>query len=204
MTTRSMMTSNGAGGPVRSGGDAGATSPFVRTARAVERTTALDSVDRAVRPVAAALIRNPTARSILHGHWLGHAVHPLLTDLPIGMWTSASVLDLVGGKGSAPSARRLVGAGLLAALPTAVTGAAEWGAVDAQRDRRTGLVHAAANTVALGFYAASWRARGRGAQTRGAGLALAGALATGVGGFFGGHLIEARKVSSRNPAFEND
>lgn len=204
MTTRSMTNPGGVADPMHSGASAGTSNPLVRAARTVEGTTSLDSVDRAVRPVAAALISNPTARGILHGHWLGHAVHPLMTDVPLGMWMSASVLDLVGGKGSAPAARRLVGAGLLAALPTAVTGAAEWAAVDEQRDRRTGLVHAAANTVALGFYAASWRARGRGAHARGAGLALAGALAAGVGGFLGGHLIEARKVSSRNPVFDAD
>ena len=36
------------------------------------------------------------ARSVLGGDWLGHPLHPLLTDLPIGFWTSSFVLDFAG------------------------------------------------------------------------------------------------------------
>ena len=175
---------------------------LVRIARRVEEASGLDAADRALRPAAEALIRPPRARAALHGHWLGHAVHPLMTDLPIGTWTSSALLDLLGGYDARPAARRLIGLGILAALPTALTGAAEWGAVDEVRDRRTGLVHAAANTVALALYTRSWLARRRGDHAHGVRLALAGGAAAGAGGFLGGHLTEARKVSSRNPEFE--
>ena len=40
-------------------------------------------------------------KDALSGIWLGHALHPLLTDLPIGTWTSAVLLDWLGG-GRAP------------------------------------------------------------------------------------------------------
>ena len=39
-----------------------------------------------------------TTVDVLSGTWLGHPLHPALSDLPIGFWTSSFVLDLaVGG-----------------------------------------------------------------------------------------------------------
>lgn len=176
--------------------------PFVRAAQRVEDLRALDPVDAALRPAALALTGRPLARHLLHGHWLGHAVHPLMTDVPLGCWTAATLLDLLGTDDDRPAARRLVGYGILAALPTALTGAAEWGAVKDVRDRRTGLVHAASNSVGLALYTGSWLARRGGRDRLAAALAVAGGAAAGVGGFLGGHLTEARKVSSRHPAFK--
>jgi uncharacterized membrane protein len=133
--------------------------------------------------------------------WLGHAVHPLMTFIPLGTWTSASVLDLVGGQSSRKAAQRLIAVGILSAPPTALTGLAEFGPI-AERDKRVAVVHALSNTVALTLFTASWRARRKGAHARGVGLALTAHVATGLGGFLGGHLTEARKVSSRHPAFD--
>jgi uncharacterized membrane protein len=166
----------------------------------LEQTQALDGVVRRVQPLVDALLADPDRAALLQGMWLGHAVHPLLTDVPIGTWTSATLLDLVGGSKARPAAKRLIGIGILAAVPTAVTGWAEWGPAE-PRDKRTGVVHAASNVTALGLYAASWRARGRGRHGRGVVLGLAASAALGLGGYLGGHLVEARKVSSRNPAF---
>jgi uncharacterized membrane protein len=166
----------------------------------LERTQALDGVVRLVQPLVDALLADPGRAALLQGKQLGHAVHPPLTDVPIGMWSSATVLDLVGGRNAQPAARRLIGIGLLSALPTAITGWAEWGAAE-PRDKRTGVVHAAANVTAVSLYAASWRARGKGHHLRGVVLGLTGGTALMVGGYLGGHLVEARKVSSRHPAF---
>lgn len=127
-------------------------------------------------------------RDALSGSFLGHPLHPLLTDVPIGAWTSALILDLSGGPGARPAARRLIGAGVLAALPTATTGWVEWSdsAGTNPGTRRVGIVHAAANITALSLYGASYVARRRGRGGRG--LALAGAGALAVGGHLGGHL----------------
>jgi len=176
--------------------------PLVRAARRVEAAGALDRADRALHPRVTMLLRNDRWRSALHGHWLGHAVHPLMTDFPLGMWMSGTLLDLVSGPEARPASRRLIGIGILATLPTALTGAAEWGAIDAVRDRRTGLVHAAVNSTALALYTGSWLARRRGRHARGTVLAISGGVAATVGGFFGGHLTEVRKVSSRHPSFD--
>lgn len=94
--------------------------------RAVENAT---SADRLAEPAAAAVRRltGPTGvKNLLSGTPLGHQIHPVLTDLPIGAWVAATFLDLTGGSRSADAAQRLVGAGVLAVVPTAATGASDW------------------------------------------------------------------------------
>jgi hypothetical protein len=177
-------------------------SGLVRWTLRLEEARALDRPVRALEPSVRALFGTGTRGSVLRGEWLGHALHPVLTDVVLGTWTSASLLDLLGGPGSSASAQRLVGSGLVAFGPTAWAGWAEWSAAGT-RDKRVGLVHAVTNGVAVGVYTASWLARRRGRHATGAGLALAGAAVSGVGGYLGGHLAEARKVGSRHPAFED-
>ncbi len=175
---------------------------IVRWTLQLEEATALDQPVRSLEPAIQAVFGRGARSSVLRGEWLGHAVHPLLTDVVLGTWTSATLLDLLGGRGSSASAQKLVGAGLLAAAPTLWTGWAEWLAAG-PREKRVGLVHALTNGVAVGVYAASWSARRRGRHGAGAGLALAGAAVSGVGAYLGGHLVGARKVSSRHPAFDD-
>jgi hypothetical protein len=126
----------------------------------------------------------------------------MLTDVVLGTWTSATLLDIFGGRGSSGAAQRLVGAGLLAVGPTAWTGWAEWSAAES-REKRVGLVHAVTNAVAISAYGASWIARRRGSHRTGVRLALAGASVSAVGAYLGGHLTEARKVASRHPAYDD-
>ena len=173
---------------------------LVRWTLRLEGATALDRPVQALEPLVRSLFGTGTRASVLRGDWLGHAVHPLLTDVVIGTWTSATLLDLFGGRDSSAAAQRLVGAGLLAAGPTAWTGWAEWSAAGS-RDKRVGLVHAVTNGLAIGVYAASWVARLRGGHGTGARLAVAGAVASGVGGYLGSHLALARKLGSRDPAY---
>lgn len=168
----------------------------------LENATLLDKPISLIEPEIKTLFGSGLRGSLLRGDWLGHAVHPVLTDFVLGSWTSATVLDAFGGPESARSARKLVGAGLLAVGPTAWTGWAQWSGSEL-RDKRVGLVHAATNGLAASMYAASWVARRRGSQSAGAGLAVAGAAVAGVGGYLGGHLASARHVSSRHSAYAN-
>ena len=159
-----------------------------------ERLEAATALDRLVRPahraVTAAVPQGPV-KDALHGVWLGHPLHPLLTDLPIGFWTSAFVLDVVGGRRAQPAADAMVGFGVAAALPTAAAGLADWSELNAP-ERRTGLVHAVANVAATALYALSFLARRRGRRGRGVLLGMAGATAATAGGFLGGHLTYRR------------
>ena len=175
---------------------------IVRWTLGLESAEALDRPVRALEPSVQALFGTGTRGSVLRGEWLGHAVHPMLTDVVLGTWTSASLLDLLGGSESSAAAQRLIGTGLLAFGPTAWTGWAEWSAAG-PRDKRVGLVHAVTNGVAVSVYAASWFARRRGRHGAGVRLALAGAAVSGAAAYLGGHLAEARQVASHHPAYDD-
>jgi uncharacterized membrane protein len=171
-----------------------------RAAVALEQNAGLDpAVDR-LRRVTAPLESSP-AGSVLRGEWMGHALHPSLSDLPLGMWMATTALDLFGGPASREAAQRLVGIGLVAAAPTALAGWAEWRRAD-RPTQRVGVAHAALNATAVALYAGSWTARRRDRHRVGAVLALAGAGASGAAGYLGGHLTSVRKVSSRHPSFD--
>jgi uncharacterized membrane protein len=154
----------------------------------LENATGLDAVATRLQQVVADAVGVDLAHDVLRGAWLGHAVHPMLTDLPIGFWTSAFVLDLIGGRRSRDAAELLVALGVLTALPTVATGATDWSHTG-ERARRVGLAHAVANTSALGLYAWSWHARRRNRYVTAVTLGMLGATAATVGGFLGGHLL---------------
>ena len=175
---------------------------IVRWTLRLENATALDKPVHALEPKIQSVFGSGTRGSVLRGEWLGHAVHPILTDVVIGAWTSAAVLDLFGGRDSSAAAQKLVGTGLLAVGPTAWTGWAEWSVAE-PREKRVGVVHAVTNAVAISAYAASWVARRQGRHSAGVRLALAGAAISGGAAYLGGHLTAARKVGSRHPAYDD-
>ena len=143
-------------------------------------------------------------KDALSGTWLGHALHPMLTDLVIGSFTSATLLDLLGGERSQPAAERLIVLGIAAYPPTSITGLSDWADSEAADDRvrRVGLVHAAVNGSALSLYAASLLARRRGSRRLGTALGIAGASVLTVGGYLGGHLSHVRGVGVDQTAFD--
>jgi len=171
---------------------------FVET---IEHARGLDPLSGAVQTGVSRALPNGPVKDALTGTWLGHPAHPMFTDLPIGFWTSAFVLDLVGGKRARPFAELFVGLGVVSALPTAATGAADWSDTEG-RDRRVGLVHALTNSSAIALYAGSWRARRRGRYWRGVTLGMLGATAATVGAYLGGHLFARRGVGVDHTAFD--
>jgi nitrite reductase/ring-hydroxylating ferredoxin subunit/uncharacterized membrane protein len=169
--------------------------------RSIESDARLDGPGDRVAGVIDQVVPTGVVKDGLSGVWLGHALHPMLTDLPIGFWTSAMALDMFGGRGGRDHARRLVAFGLLSAVPAAAAGAADWSdTTDAPR--RVGLVHAGANTAALALYFGSWRARRRGRHGWGIVLSFAGATAATVAGYLGGHLLETAGIGVDNTAFQ--
>jgi nitrite reductase/ring-hydroxylating ferredoxin subunit/uncharacterized membrane protein len=173
-----------------------------------ERLAALEPLDAPAKPIAKKvrdLIPKGEVKDALSGTWLGHAVHPLLQLLPLGTWTSAVILDLIGGEDGESSADKLIGTGLLAALPTFVTGWNDYADTEAASDsvRRIGIVHAAVNGAGAVLFTGSLVARGRGDRGKGKLLALAGMGAVTAGGWLGGHLAYAEGVGVDNTAFED-
>jgi uncharacterized membrane protein len=156
----------------------------------LESVEALDGPGRTAGRAVRGLIPDGAPKEALSGAWLGHALHPMLTDIPIGTWTSSVLLDCMGGKDSRSASDRLILTGVLAAGATVATGWSDWAGAE-RRDaavRRCGLVHAAANATATALMIGSYVARKRGARGRGKLLSLAGSAALGAGGWLGGHL----------------
>lgn len=176
--------------------------PLVSATQRLERSSSLDGLRR-VYTVVSGPVDRWSGSELLRSGLIGHALHPLLTDLPIGCWTAASVLDLRGRPEDREASRWLVGAGLAAVGPTALTGLAEFGRAGREA-QRVGALHGALNVVATTLYVASFVARTRRRHTLGVAAALAGAAVTGVSGYLGGHLTVARKVGSRDPAYGLD
>lgn len=148
-----------------------------------------------------AAVMGQTAKRALQGRAVGHAVHPLAVQLPLGALTSAIVLDMWGHGSSWRESRRLVATACLGALPSILTGMAEWLDAD-ERTQRVGVAHAAVNAGSTLVLVASLAARsGRGAgptSTAGMALSIAAALGFSVGGFLGGHMSLARKYATHD------
>jgi nitrite reductase/ring-hydroxylating ferredoxin subunit/uncharacterized membrane protein len=182
----------------------------MRRPRAYEATEALAGVEALDGPADAisGFVRKTVpggpVKDALSGSWLGHSLHPLLTDVPIGLWTSALTLDWVGGASGEAAADRLIALGVGAALPTALSGLTDWAdsTVGNEAVKRVGIVHATSNLAAAALFAGSWVARKRGARGTGKLLALAAGSALGAGGFLGGHLSYAEGIGVDQTAFQ--
>ena len=134
-----------------------------------------------------ALERDGLGERLRAERWLGHSSHPVVNDVPISLWTAASVLDVLGGRDARRSAALLCSLGTLSAAPTALTGLADLDRLEGE-DRRLAVVHAAGNALAVVLYAESSRQRRNGRHVRGAVAALAGGVAMTAAGMIGGEL----------------
>jgi nitrite reductase/ring-hydroxylating ferredoxin subunit/uncharacterized membrane protein len=178
--------------------------PLEPLVRAIESAGAIDAVAKPSAKTVRSLLSGGKLKDAVSGTWLGHALHPMLTDVVIGSFTSATVLDLLGGEELGPASERLIALGIAAYPPTALAGANDWADTELDSDevRRAGLVHAAGNAIALWLYVASLIARRRGARRPGIALGLAGSSALALGGYLGGHLSFTRGVGPNQTVFD--
>jgi nitrite reductase/ring-hydroxylating ferredoxin subunit/uncharacterized membrane protein len=166
----------------------------------------IEGLDRGTAPLVKAakrLIPAGPVKDLLSGTPLGHPLHPALTDVPIGSFTAATVLDLIGGERSRNAVEALLVLGIIGTLPTAGAGLADWSDTYGS-EQRIGLVHAAANVVALSLFAGSLAARRSGRRGLGRALGLAGQTALVTGGYLGGHLSYARGVGVNNAFYQHE
>jgi len=175
-------------------------------ARGIERQEWMAPVEDALqRAVAAAFKTGGNAgravKNFLHGTWLGHPLHPALTDVPLGAWTTALVFDTLdaGSRGwpwQTAARRRADDAilvGIVGAVGAALAGLTDWQHTNGTA-RRTGLAHAALNTVALGLYTGSLVVRRRGSRGAGRSLAVAGFGMVMASAWLGGRLVYRERV----------
>jgi nitrite reductase/ring-hydroxylating ferredoxin subunit len=168
----------------------------VNMAEGLEHARALDRPTQMIAGMVRRSLRPGRTKNALHGVPFGHPAHPPLTDFPMGCWMSAAVLDMVPGTGRA--AQALVAAGLAGAVPTALTGLADWSALHREQ-QRVGLVHALSIATASGLYTASLLARGQGRTAGGKALGFAGLGTLLTGAYLGGHLA-FRQAAGANHA----
>src|SRR4051812_26252823 len=163
----------------------------------VADVTAFDKVIEPARRAVQGALRPQALKDFLHGSWLGHPLHPVLVQVPVGSWFSAGVLDLFPPL--RPAATVLIGTGVAAAVPASLAGAADWSEQEAGV-RRLGAIHALANSAALGLYVGSLVARGRGRSGFGRVLSYAGlGIATGSAAI-GGHMSYAQSSGASHAA----
>lgn len=161
------------------------------------------AIDRIAEPLGKAVRRTyeamgPTgqlAKNAAHGVWLGHPVHPVFTDLPLGAWTTALALDMTanGDPGMRRAATFAMGVGLTGALGAAVTGLTDWSETDG-RSRRAGLIHGLLNVAATTLFAAAFTLRRNNADDGGRKCAWMGyAIALGAA-YLGGDLVYRQRL----------
>jgi len=138
------------------------------------------------------------AADLLHGTWLGHPLHSVLTDLTIGAWTFGSLLDILSlrgahRRGNARAADRLIALGTASAIPTALTGLADYSTIP-EGVVTTGATHGLINAAALALYGLSLGLRKMGLRLPAMILSGLGLGLILVSAWLGGHLAYHYKV----------
>ena len=158
----------------------------------IENASGLDAIANPLaKAVHESLEHAEPLKNALHGVWLGHPLHPVLTDIPVGAWTAAAVLDATAGSrgiGYEQAAETAIAVGLAGAVGAAITGLTDWSETDG-RSRRLGLVHGLVNLTATSFYVASLLARRRGQHNAGRGYSAVGYALMMAGAYLGGSLV---------------
>ena len=156
----------------------------------------LDPAAEAVQDAVKAVPR--PVRDLLDGVWLGNPLHPALTDVPLGAWTAAAALDVAGSE----AADDVLAIGVLAAVPTALTGLNDWSHLKGE-PRRLGVVHAVLNTMALTLNIGSLALRRNGHRGLARVLSGVGYLGVAFSAHLGGRLSFGYGVRVNHTAFEH-
>jgi nitrite reductase/ring-hydroxylating ferredoxin subunit/uncharacterized membrane protein len=161
----------------------------------------LEPIAERLQPAVAAALDNSigaTGAKILHGTWLGHPLHVVLTDVPLGSWTAAAVFDLLDSTNGNRNARRAadsaITVGLFAAALTAITGLADWSKIGGGESRRIGLAHGLLNVTATACYLTSLRLRRNHSRRAGRQFAFLGLMVSGLSAYLGGHLVYKNRL----------
>ena len=176
--------------------------------KAVDQQPAFDRLSDQIQP----LVRDtfnamgPAGREVknaLHGTWLGHPLHPALTDVPLGAWIAALALDAMesisGRRELGAGADAAIAVGLVGAAGAAVTGLTDWSETDG-RARKVGLLHGLLNVGATVLYTTSLVLRGRKRRNAGRGFAMLGFAVSSASAYLGGHLVFGEQIGVNHAA----
>jgi len=176
--------------------------------KAVERQEVLDQLSDQIQPLVldafkAAGTTGRQVKNMLHGTWLGHPLHPALTDVPLGAWTAAFALDAMesisGRKELGAGADVAITVGLVGAAGAAVTGLTDWSATYGNA-RKVGLLHGVLNAGATALYATSLVLRKKKKRSAGLGFAMLGYAVSSAAAYLGGHLVFGERIGVNHAA----
>jgi len=130
----------------------------------------------------------PAVRDLFVGRWLGHPLHAVLTDAPIGVLFLVIVFDVLGNPGAATVTLAF---GILAMLGAALAGFADYADTDGKARERATL-HSTLMIVALVVYLISLAIRlgsGSVASTPAIWLSVLAFLVLAAGAYVGGDVV---------------
>jgi nitrite reductase/ring-hydroxylating ferredoxin subunit/uncharacterized membrane protein len=171
--------------------------------KVIEKQDWLEPIADRLQPTVAAALDvdgsiGPKVANILHGTWLGHPLHIVLTDVPLGSWTAAAVLDVLeektGSRAIGRGADSAIAVGLVGAAAAALTGLADWSRIGGGRPRRIGLAHGLVNATATACYVTSLCLRRAHSRHAGRRFAWLGLIVSSVAAYLGGHLVYKEKI----------
>jgi nitrite reductase/ring-hydroxylating ferredoxin subunit/uncharacterized membrane protein len=176
--------------------------------KAVDQQKVLDRLSDQIQPLVkdafeAAGPAGREVKNILHGTWLGHPLHPALTDVPLGAWTAALALDAMesisGRRELGAGADAAIAVGLVGAAGAAVTGLTDWSETNG-RARKVGILHGLLNVGATALYTTSLVLRRRKKRNVGMGFAMLGYAVSSASAYLGGHLVFSEQIGVNHAA----
>ena len=176
--------------------------------KAVSQQETLDRLSDQIQPLVRDAFQSagPVGRGVknaLHGTWLGHPLHPALTDIPLGAWTAALALDAMesisGRRELGAGADAAIAVGLVGAAGAAVTGLTDWSETDG-RARKVGLLHGLLNVGATVLYTTSLVLRRKKKRNAGVGFAMLGFAVSSASAYLGGHLVFGEQIGVNHAA----
>lgn len=145
------------------------------------------------------------AENFLHGTWLGHPLHPVLTDIPIGAWTAALVLDALDAFSETDAYGRgadaALATGLAGAVGAALTGLTDWHKIDG-KTQRLGLIHGLLNLTGAALCTTSLIKRKQDRRVEGRFYSLFGYTAALCSAWLGGILVYRKQIGVDHTAGE--
>ncbi len=176
--------------------------------KAVDQQETLDRLSDQLQPLVKDAFKSagPAGREVknfLHGTWLGHPLHPALTDVPLGAWTAALALDAMesisGRRELAAGADAAIAVGLVGAAGAAVTGLTDWSETSG-RARKVGILHGLMNVGATALYTTSLILRRKKKRNAGVGFAMLGYAVSSASAYLGGHLVFGEQIGVNHAA----
>jgi nitrite reductase/ring-hydroxylating ferredoxin subunit/uncharacterized membrane protein len=169
----------------------------------------LDSLEEPLQKFVSSLFSGEGGKNLkdlLNGTWLGHPLHPVITDVPVGAWVCTALLDTLASASDDEALERAaditLATGLAAAVGAAVTGWTDWSDTYGE-DRKVGLAHGLTMAATIATYTLSLTARLSGSRAAGVTLGHTGLALLTAGAYLGGDEVYDLGYGINHTAFSH-